>query len=64
MNEELLLQTVKKVAELEKKLDTYYSLLKIQNELDFIMKGTYILQSEIDNVLIGNYSAGTAEIIV
>ena len=53
--EELLELTMKKIDNLEKKLEKYYSLLKINNELDFILKGTYILQEDFDNVLAGQY---------
>ncbi len=53
--EELLDLAFKKIDVLEKKLEKYYSLLKVENELDFILKGTYILQEDYDKVLAGEY---------
>ena len=53
--EELLELAFKKIDVLEKKLERYYSLLKIDNELDFILKGTYIMQEDFENVLAGQY---------
>lgn len=49
---ELLL---KRVNELEKKLEKYYKLLCLENELDFILKGKYVLDSELEKLLNGNY---------
>lgn len=46
---------IKKLNNLEKKLEKYYSILFTENELDFILNGTYILQQDIDDVLVGNY---------
>ena len=53
--EELLELAFKKIDVLEKKLEKYYSLLKVDNELDFIIKGSYIMQEDFDNVLAGQY---------
>lgn len=53
--EELLELALKKIDVLEKKLEKYYSLLKIDNELDFILNGSYIIQEDLDNVLVGQY---------
>lgn len=47
--------TNKKVFGVEKRLENYYQLLFIENELDFILKGCYFLQSDLDNVLEGIY---------
>ncbi len=55
MNEDLLLETMKKVAELEKRIENYFQLLRIENELDFIMNGTYILNRDINDIMTGNY---------
>ena len=52
---ELLELALKKIDILEKRLEKYYSLLKIDNELDFILNGTYILQSDFDEVMAGQY---------
>ena len=51
--EELLLLALKRIEALEKKLERYYSLLKVENEVDFILKGTYITTEEVDNVISG-----------
>lgn len=53
--QELLELAFKKIDVLEKKLERYYSLLKIDNELDFILNGTYVLQEDFENVLNGQY---------
>ena len=45
----------KKLDILEKKIERYYKILKIYNELDFILNGTYVLENEINNILNGNY---------
>ena len=55
MNEDLLMQALKKIDDLSKKLEKYYDLLHIENELDFILNGTYIVESDIDNIVSGNY---------
>lgn len=46
---------LKQINNLQKKVEKYYDILYIENELDFIMKGTYIFKKEIDNILAGNY---------
>ena len=45
----------KKITELEKQLEKYFNYLKIDNELDFILKGTYLLKEDIENILSGKY---------
>lgn len=55
MNDDLLEKTLKKISELEKKINMLYETLKIENELDFILNGGYIFESDIDNVLNGTY---------
>ena len=45
----------KRVEELERKVEMYYQMLKINNELDFIFNGTYVLDSEIESLLAGTY---------
>ncbi len=47
--------TNKKVFGVEKRLENYYQFLLIENELDFILKGCYFLQEDLDNVLEGIY---------
>lgn len=51
---ELIELALKKIDMLEKKLEKYIEILKIDNEIDFILKGSYVLQEEIENVLSGN----------
>lgn len=53
--EELLLKTMKRNEDLSNKLERYYQFLKVENELEMIMKGTYITETEIEMILQGNY---------
>lgn len=53
--QEMLEILYKKIENLEKRLEKYYEFLKVDNELDFIMKGTYLLEEEITPVLQGEY---------
>lgn len=53
--QEMLEMLMKRVQVLEKKLETYYSILKFENELDFILNGTYLDPSEIENFIEGKY---------
>lgn len=53
--EELLELAFKKIGAIEKRLEKYYQYLKFDNELDFILKGTYLLSADIENVLTGEY---------
>ena len=55
MNTETLENALKRISDLERKIEKYYQLLKTENELDFILKGTYVLASDIDNLISGNY---------
>ena len=57
--EELLELAFKKIGAIEKRLEKYYQYLKFDNELDFILKGTYLLSADIENVL--NELQGSAE---
>lgn len=54
--QELIELALKKIDDLEKKLELYYSMLFVRNEIDFILKGTYVLQQDIDNALIGEFA--------
>lgn len=53
--EEMLEIALKKLSDLEKKLERYYQLLLVENELDFILKGSYVLNVDIDDILAGTY---------
>ena len=46
---------LKKINELEKRIENYFNHLKIDNELDFILKGTYVLRGEVLNIINGLY---------
>lgn len=47
---------LKKIDELEKKVEKYYQLLLINDELDLILKGCYILEDELAEILNGTYT--------
>ena len=44
-----------RLADLERKLERYYHFLKVENEIDFILNGTYVLEDEITNIVNGTY---------
>ena len=45
----------KRISNLEKRLEQYYNYLKIENELDFILKGTYIFKENVISIIDGTY---------
>lgn len=45
----------KRLANLDKRVEKYYKKLYIENELDFVMNGTYVLNDELDKILDGSY---------
>lgn len=51
--QELLELALKRIEVLEKKVEKYYSLLKVDNELDFLLKGTYITEEDIEKIVEG-----------
>ena len=55
MEKDMLDLIIKRISDLEKKLELYYEMLKVENELSFIIKGSYTLQDKVDRVLSGNY---------
>lgn len=55
MDNETIELLTKRIMELEKKLEIYYQILKIENELSFILNGTYVFKTEIDEVVNGTY---------
>ncbi len=57
--EETLELAMKKISELERKLENYYQILFIENELDFILRGSYIVEDELSKVISGNYELST-----
>ena len=52
---QLSYNALKAINELEKRIEKYYNLLKIENELSFILNGTYIKTEDINNILNGTY---------
>ena len=57
--EETLELAMKRISELERKLENYYQLLFIENELDFILRGSYIVEDELSKIISGNYELST-----
>ena len=55
MDNDTIENLTERILTLEKKLERYYGLLSVQNELDFIMHGTYIFVDDLTNILEGNY---------
>lgn len=53
--EDMLELALKRIELLEKKVEKYYQMLKVDNELDFVLRGTYLTDDDINNVLNGNY---------
>ena len=51
--EERLELLEKKVLDLERKIEKYFSVLEVNNELDFILKGGYILKEDLENLVLG-----------
>lgn len=55
MDTDLLDLALQKINDLEKRLDKYYKLLKLNNELDFVLNGSYILNVDVAYILDGDY---------
>lgn len=53
--QELLDLALKRIENLEKLVDRYFRILKIDNELDFIIKGTYLKAEDIVAITEGKY---------
>ncbi len=47
---------LKKVNDLERRLERYYQLLFIRDELDFILKGKYISENDMNEIFNGTYT--------
>ena len=54
MENEILSTLQKQVKELSTKLEFYYQLLECKNELDFVMRGSYLV-NELTQILNGTY---------
>ena len=50
---EIIELILKRLEALEKKVEKYFSLLKVDNELDFIIKGTYLMEEDVSKILEG-----------
>ena len=55
MNEDLLEMALRRISELEKKLELYYELLKIDNEISFVLNGSYIFEEDLEKIINGTY---------
>lgn len=53
--ENIIEDILKRIAKLEKLVENYFNYLKIDNDLDFILKGSYFLTEDLEDVLSGNY---------
>ncbi len=51
--QELIELALKRIEMLEKKVEKYFSMLKVDNELDFIWRGTYVTEEDIQKILEG-----------
>ena len=47
MDNEEIERAIQKIYQIEKKMEKYYEMLKLENELDFILKGGYVLKDEL-----------------
>ena len=46
---------LKRIIELEKRVEKYFNYLKVDNELDFVLKGTYVLKDDLLRIISGLY---------
>ncbi len=46
---------IKRLSDLERRLERYYQLLLIRDELDFILKGKYIVDEDLQEIMNGTY---------
>lgn len=53
--DEMLELALKRLDELEKKVERYYKLLEVNNEIDFILKGGYVFKEDVDAIIAGTY---------
>ena len=57
--DEMLELALKRLDELEKKVERYYKLLEVNNEIDFILKGGYVFEEDVDAIVAGTYDEET-----
>lgn len=53
--DEMLELALKRLDELEKKVERYFKLLEVNNEIDFILKGGYVFKEDVDAIVAGTY---------
>lgn len=53
MEKDMIELLLKRLNDLEKKLERYYKVLKIDNELSSILNGTYCFEKDVENLLLG-----------
>lgn len=53
--DEMLELALKRLDELEKKVERYYKLLEVNNEIDFILKGGYVFKEDVEAIVAGTY---------
>lgn len=53
--EEMIEMALSKIADLERLMQKYFKILKVDNELDFVLKGTYLEDVDLDDVMSGRY---------
>ena len=53
--EEMVELAFKKILNLERLLERYFKILKVENELDFVLKGTYLFDEDLNGVFSGEY---------
>ena len=53
--QELIELALKKIENLEKLIEKHYQMLNVDNELDFIVKGTYVTEEEVNKIVNGEY---------
>ena len=55
MNNDEIRMLLNKISDIEKRFEGYAEMIEAENELSFILKGTYFLQEEIEKILNGEY---------
>lgn len=53
--DDILELALQRIAVLERKLEKYFEILQVKNELDFILKGSYVFETDIDAIVSGEY---------
>ena len=52
--EETIEMLIKRISDLEERVERYYEELKVENELDFILKGNYYTKAELEQAIVGD----------